>query len=65
MSHAMDDDDDDLYDPADAVPVTNPSDPRGPSADAPMNDNVEEEEEEVEEEDDEVRRFLAHRTAID
>ncbi|KAL4819646.1 Fip1 motif-domain-containing protein [Aspergillus spinulosporus] len=52
MSHAMDDDDDDLYDPADAVPVTNPSDPRGPSADAPMNDNAEEEEE-VEEEDDE------------
>ncbi|KAI9375508.1 Fip1 motif-domain-containing protein [Aspergillus egyptiacus] len=54
MSHAVDDDDDDLYDPADAVPVTQPpSDPRKPPADASMNDtNDAEEVEEVEEEDE-------------
>ncbi len=52
----MEEDDDDLYDPADAVPVTQSRDPRKPSTDAPMNDSNEgEEEEEVEEEDDEVR----------
>ncbi|OJJ64643.1 hypothetical protein ASPSYDRAFT_39375 [Aspergillus sydowii CBS 593.65] len=50
----MEEDDDDLYDPADAVPVTQSRDPRKPSTDAPMNDSNEgEEEEEVEEEDDE------------
>ncbi|KAL4996111.1 Fip1 motif-domain-containing protein [Aspergillus recurvatus] len=51
MSHIMDDDDDDLYDPADAVPVTQPSDPRRPPADTPMNDDAEEEEE-IEEDDE-------------
>ncbi|KAL4780967.1 hypothetical protein BJX76DRAFT_363927 [Aspergillus varians] len=50
----MEDDDDDLYDPADAVPVTQPGDPRRPPTNAPTNDsNDAEEEEEVEEEDDE------------
>ncbi|KAL2849543.1 Fip1 motif-domain-containing protein [Aspergillus pseudoustus] len=55
MSYAMDDDDDDLYDPADAVPVTQHSrDPRRPQAEASMNDASDaEEEEEMEEEEDE------------
>ncbi|KAL2830570.1 Fip1 motif-domain-containing protein [Aspergillus cavernicola] len=50
----MDEDDDDLYDPADAVPVTQLSrDPRRPPADAPIHDtNDAEEDEEVEEEDE-------------
>ncbi|KAL2847692.1 Fip1 motif-domain-containing protein [Aspergillus pseudodeflectus] len=55
MSYAMDDDDDDLYDPTDAVPVSQHSrDPRRPQAEASMNDASDaEEEEEMEEEEDE------------
>ncbi|KAL4921419.1 Fip1 motif-domain-containing protein [Aspergillus aurantiobrunneus] len=49
----MEDDDDDLYDPADAVPVTQPTDPRRPPTNAPVNDSNDADEEEVEEEEDE------------
>lgn len=52
----MEEDDDDFYDPADAAPVSQPSDPRKPPADAPMNDSNDAEEEEVEEEEDEVSK---------
>ena len=51
----MDESEDDLYDPVDVVPVTQPSDPRRPPADASISDSndAEEEEEEVEEEEEE------------
>ncbi|KAL4868650.1 Fip1 motif-domain-containing protein [Aspergillus spectabilis] len=57
MSHIIDDDDDDLYDPADAVPVTQSRDPQRPPADALNGSNDAEEEEEVEEEEEDDDDF--------
>ncbi|KAL5341170.1 Fip1 motif-domain-containing protein [Aspergillus crustosus] len=53
MSHIIDDDDDDLYDPADAVPASQSKDSRRHPADALNDSNDAEEEEEIEEEEEE------------